>query len=197
METNINVLKAATIAPTAIPAIAPMDSPVDDPVDDNADDPVDDNVGNPVDDPVDDNVDDPATEPVAKLPLFVGELAGGVETVAPSSNNESCDFHTAAIKEDLGHDPVLQGLSFTQHPKNGGVVSLHVYHCLLPSMQSFGRKASEILGLKDAGKRLSSGQPDGVVLQGSIAQQPTNCGAVVQTNQLPPLGQVKLQFCEP
>jgi len=175
METNINVLKAATIAPTAIPAIAPMDSPVDD------------------------AVDDPAAEPVAKLLLFVGELAGGVETVAPSWNSKSCDgsdeLHTAGNKEE--HDPALQGFC-PQHPKNGGVVSLHVYQRPMLLTQSFGRKASEILRLKDAGKSFSAGQPDGVVpVQGSIAQQPTKCGAVIQTNQLPPLGQVKLQFCEP
>ena len=133
MAANINVPRAATIAPTAIPAMAPMDNPVD----------------------------DPAAEPVAKLLLLgrlfcveeladeieelaaVEELAAGVETAAPSRNNESCDcddgLHAAGIKEE---HTFWQGSWYRQHPKNGGSVPLHVNHLVLSaSMQSFPVKA--------------------------------------------------------
>ena len=85
-------------------------------------------------------------------------------------------------------------------------MTLHVYQWVIDMlmlgidalMQSFARKALKILGLKDAGYSSSSGQPDDVVpVQGSLAQQPTKSGSVKQTYQLPPWGQVKLQFCEP
>lgn len=127
-----------------------------------------------------DPVADSSTAVLVAVPKLVVADPNGIALILSPPDIKllalsSSPLNRAPLSDLPGQLPIAHGFC-PQHPRNGGVVPVHVYHLTSGSVETHSCAGilSNASVSKEAARRSEVGQSPVVVLQGSDVQQPMN-----------------------